>query len=163
VARDALNRGTLRARTTTSPAAMKRRTCLAAAAAWALAGPLSAADEVTAADAKAVRALIELQLAAFRSDDADKAFSVAAPAIQSMFQTPQQFMSMVQQSYPVVYRPAAVSFLKPERIEGRLIQRVQMADSSGAPWTVVYELERQADRSWRIAACVAARGQGRSA
>jgi hypothetical protein len=28
---------------------------------------------------------------------------------------------------------------------------------------VVYQLERQPDRSWRIAGCVAARGQGRSA
>jgi Domain of unknown function (DUF4864) len=142
---------------------MKRRTCLAATAVWAFATPLQAVNEVTAADAKAVRALIESQLAAFKSDDADKAFSLAAPAIQSMFQTAQQFMSMVQQSYPVVYRPASVGFLKPEWIEGKLIQRVQMADASGSPWTVVYELERQADRSWRIAACVAARGQGRSA
>jgi hypothetical protein len=31
------------------------------------------------------------------------------------------------------------------------------------PWMVVYQLERQPDRSWRIAGCVAARGQGRSA
>jgi hypothetical protein len=37
-----------------------------------------------------------------------------------------------------------------------------MSDAAGAPWIVVYELERQTDQSWRIAGCVAARGQGRS-
>jgi hypothetical protein len=62
----------------------------------------------------------------------------------------------------VVYRPASVIFLTPQWIESKLIQRVQMADADGAQWLVVYELQRQLDRSWRIAGCVAARGQGRS-
>ena len=117
---------------------------------------------MSSADAKAVRTLIEAQLAAFASDDANKAFSLAAPAIQTMFENPDRFLAMVRESYPVVYRPASVAFLQPEWIDGKLIQRVQMADAAGAPWIVVYELERQADRSWRIAGCVAARGQGRS-
>ena len=117
---------------------------------------------MTSADAKAARALIEAQLAAFARDDANKAFSFAAPAIQTMFATPERFLAMVREQYPVVYRPAAVSFLQPEWIDGQLIQRMQMADAAGAPWIVVYQLERQADRSWRIAGCVAARAQGRS-
>jgi hypothetical protein len=141
--------------------AMNRR-LLMLSAFMALATPLHAANDVPVADAKAVRMLIEAQLAAFASDDANRAFSFAAPAIQAMFVDPDRFLAMVRQSYPVVYRPAAVSFLQPEWIEGKLIQRVQMADSAGAPWLVVYELERQADHSWRIAGCVAARGQGRS-
>jgi hypothetical protein len=140
----------------------RRFVMLAALAACAAATALRAADEVSASDARAVRALVEAQLAAFASDDADKAFSLAAPAIQAMFVNPDRFLAMVRQSYPVVYRPASVSFLQPEWIDGKLIQRVQMADEAGAPWMVVYELERQADRSWRIAGCLAARGQGRS-
>ena len=135
---------------------------LAAVAACTATTPLRAADEVSANDARAVRALVEAQLAAFASDDANKAFSLAAPAIQAMFVNPDRFLAMVRQSYPVVYRPASVSFLQPEWIDGKLIQRVQMADADGTPWMVVYELERQADRSWRIAGCLAARGQGRS-
>jgi uncharacterized protein DUF4864 len=142
---------------------MKRRVVmLAACAALAVATPLHAVNEVSIADAKAVRALIEAQLAAFASDDANQAFSFAAPSIQTMFVSADRFLAMVRESYPVVYRPASVSFLQPEWIDGKLIQRVQMADADGAPWLVVYELERQADRSWRIAGCVAARGQGRS-
>ena len=139
---------------------MNRRRMVALAIA---AVPLHAvAQDVSAADAKAARALIEAQLAAFAADDASRAFSYAAPAIQTMFGTPERFLSMVRDSYPVVYRPASVSFLQPEWVGGKLVQRVQMSDAGGAPWMVVYELERQNDRSWRISACVAGRSQGRS-
>ncbi|HEX6722048.1 MAG TPA: DUF4864 domain-containing protein [Burkholderiaceae bacterium] len=135
---------------------------LCAALALATASPLHAAPDVSAADAKAVRGVIEAQLAAFAADDADKAFSYAAPGIRAMFVTAERFLAMVREGYPVVYRPASVTFLKPEWIQDKLIQRVQMTDAAGAPWMVVYEVERQADRSWRIAACVAARGAGRT-
>jgi len=141
---------------------MNRRCALLAALAAAVVAPPLRADDVSAAEAKAVRALVEAQLAAFASDDAAKAFSYATPAIQAMFVTAERFLAMVRQSYPMVYRPASVRFLQPERVDGRLLQRVQMVDDEGAPWLVVYEVERQADSSWRIAACVAARAQGRS-
>jgi hypothetical protein len=121
-----------------------------------------AAPEVSKADAKAVRLVIEAQLAAFAADDAEKAFSFAAPGIRAMFISADRFLAMVREGYPVVHRPASVTFLKPEWIDSKLIQRVQMSDSDGGPWMVVYELERQRDRSWRISACVAARGAGRS-
>lgn len=125
-------------------------------------GVHAAPADVAAADAKAIRGVIEAQLAAFAADDAHKAFSFAAPGIRAMFVTAERFLSMVREGYPVVYRPASVTFLKPERIETKLLQRVQMTDAAGAPWMVVYEMERQADRSWRIAACVAARGAARA-
>ena len=141
---------------------MDRRSFSIATVAMACAPSLRAAPEVKTADAKAVRALIEAQLAAFAADDADKAFSYAAPGIRALFITAERFLSMVREGYPVVYRPASVTFLKPEWIETKLIQRVQMTDAAGAPWMVVYELERQTDKSWRIAACVAARGAARS-
>lgn len=146
---------------------MHRRTWLLIAAAalplgLGLAPVLHAAPEVSAADAKAVRGVIEAQLAAFAADDAEKAFSYAAPGIRAMFVTAERFLSMVREGYPVVYRPASVAFLKPEWIDGKLIQRVQMTDGAGAAWMVVYEMERQADKSWRIAACVAARGAART-
>jgi hypothetical protein len=143
---------------------MHRRPWLTAALlAWlAFVLPLRAAPAVSAADAKAARSVIEAQLAAFAADDADKAFSYAAPGIRAMFGTAERFLSMVRQGYPVVHRPASVTFLAPEWIDDKLIQRVQMTDAAGAPWMVVYELERHADTSWRIAACVAARSAARA-
>ena len=89
---------------------MHRRPWLIAASMGLLgASPLRAAPDVSAADAKAVRSVIEAQLAAFAADDADKAFSFAAPGIRAMFITAERFLSMVREGYPVVYRPVSVT------------------------------------------------------
>jgi hypothetical protein len=126
-----------------------------AAVAAALAG-----EPVSDADARAVRTVIEAQLAAFAADDAERAFSYAAPGIRETFGDAERFMTMVRRGYPVVYRPTSVRFLEPVAEGASLLQRVRMTDETGVAWMVVYELQRQADRSWRIAACVAARGDG---
>lgn len=112
-----------------------------------------AAQTVAPADTEVqrVRSVIEGQLDAFAADDAERAFSFAAPTIRQMFGTPERFMAMVQAGYPVVYRPATVVFLQPEASAGDLLQAVQMTDTAGAAWLVLYQMQRQADRSWRIA------------
>lgn len=124
---------------------------------WSLAAvlaipPMAMAKDapVTAAQARAVRGIIESQLDAFARDDPVRAFSFAAPPIRRMFGTPERFMAMVREAYPVVYRPASVTFLKPERIDGATIQAVQMTDRDGAPWLALYRMTRAADKSWRI-------------
>ena len=71
-----------------------------------------------------------------------------------MFGTPEQFMSMVRSSYPVVYRPASVTFLKPKPSERVLVQPVHMTDGQGGSWLALYQLQRMKDKSWRIAGCV---------
>lgn len=111
------------------------------------------APSISAADARGVRAVIEAQLDAFAADDAPRAFSYAAPPIREMFGTAENFIAMVRQGYPVVYRPASVTFLKPEIIQGELIQSVQMTDAGGRIWLAVYQMQRQSDRSWRINGC----------
>jgi Domain of unknown function (DUF4864) len=111
------------------------------------------AEPVTAADALAVRAVVEAQLAAFAADDAKRAFSYASPSIREMFGTPDRFMEMVRTGYPVVYRPAAVIFLNPVRVEGQLFEGVQLTDAEGGVWLATYRLERQPDKSWRISGC----------
>ena len=111
------------------------------------------AAEVTAADARNVRAVIQAQLAAFAADDAQRAFSYAAPKLRDMFGNADNFVAMVRAGYPVVYRPASVAFLKPEHVEGGLAQGVHMTDANGVLWLALYRLERQPDKSWRISAC----------
>ncbi len=111
------------------------------------------AEPVSAADAKAIRAVVEAQLAAFAADDAKGAFSYAAPAIHEMFGTPDRFMAMVRAGYPVVYRAASVIFLNPLRSQGQLFQGVQLTDADGSLWLATYRLERQPDNSWRISGC----------
>lgn len=122
---------------------------------------VAVAAPVSGVDARAIRAVVEAQLAAFAADDAERAFSYAAPAIRTMFGSAEKFIAMVRHGYPVVYRPASVAFLVAETGEaGKLLQRVRMTDADSVPWNVVYELERQADRQWRITACVAMRARG---
>ncbi len=116
---------------------------------------------VSVSDARAAQLVVRAQLDAFAADDAERAFSFAAPSIREMFGTPEQFMRMVRSSYPVVYRPASVTFLKPKPDEKLLVQPVHMTDGRGGSWLAIYRLQRQKDKSWRIAGCVlvAANGQ----
>ncbi len=123
------------------------------AAAFALLAAPARAERVSSDDSRAVRAIVEAQLSAFAADDAKRAFSYAAPSIREMFVTPDRFMAMVRAGYPVVYRPASVVYLNPEWVEGQLLQGVQLTDRSGALWLAIYRLERQPDKSWRIAGC----------
>ena len=126
---------------------------LFAAASLLLSAAPARAEPVSGEDTRAVRAVVEGQLAAFAADDARRAFSYAAPAIREMFATPDRFMEMVRAGYPVVYRPSSVVFLNPEWVQGRMVQGVHLTDASGSLWIAVYRLDRQADKSWRISGC----------
>ncbi|HEY2561935.1 MAG TPA: DUF4864 domain-containing protein [Caldimonas sp.] len=125
--------------------------CLAVAAVCASAPAV--AQPVAAGDARAVRAVVAAQLDAFASDDAERAFSYAAPAIRAMFGTPERFLAMVRSGYPVVYRAASVTFLVPLRIGAEIVQGVHLTDADGALWLATYRLERQGDGAWRIKGC----------
>ena len=124
------------------------------------AGIAQAAD-VSTVDAKGARAVIEGQLAALAADDAKGAFGYAAPALREYFGTPENFIEMVRTSYPVVYRPASVAFLKPQWQGGELVQGVHMSDDHGVLWLALYRLQRQKNKSWRISACQLVQAEGR--
>ena len=115
--------------------------------------PARVSAAVAAADAKAVRAVIEAQLKAFAADDAQRAFSYAAPDIRAQFTSAEHFVAMVRGAYPMVYRHAAVAFLKPVLVDGDLVQAVQLDDTAGGQWVATYVLLRQPDKSWRIGGC----------
>jgi hypothetical protein len=138
--------------------------CIAIAAACAVV-PTSAApnaEPVAAADAHAVRSVVSAQLEAFANDDAARAFSYAAPAIQAMFQTPERFIAMVRRGYPVVYRPTSTTFFVPQRLGADVVQEVQLGDADGATWVATYLLERQRDGAWRIKGCDVQRASGKT-
>lgn len=125
--------------------------------AWVLATPIAAADE------KKIQSVVQAQLDAFAADDAKRAFSYAAPSIRKMVGTADNFMAMVRQGYPAVYRPASVQFLKPESIDNEVMQRLQLTDGQGDNWIATYTMERQKDKSWRISGCTLAPQRGRMA
>jgi len=114
-------------------------------------------QSVSAADARAVRTVIEAQLEAFRRDDAPRAFSYAAPGIRDSFGTPEKFMAMVREQYAVVFRPRSVSFEEPLLVGDDLVQPVRMTDGYGHAWMAIYPMAKQPDGSWRINGCHLAR------
>ena len=121
------------------------------------------ADALSAKDEKAVQTVVQSQLAAFAKNDANKAFSYAAPELRKTIGSASAFMAMVKSGYPVVYRPASVAFLKPEGTADDVVQRVQMTDASGTSWLAVYSLQRQKDKTWRISGCTVVENKGRMA
>lgn len=119
----------------------------------------SAAAEVSAEDAQAIRAVISEQLDAFARDDAARAFSLATSGIRSRFGTPEVFMEMVRNEYPVVYRPKSVRFDPPELIEDQVVQPVKMTDAAGRQWLAIYPMLREGGR-WRTNGCLLQKLQG---
>jgi ketosteroid isomerase-like protein len=112
-------------------------------------------------DSMAIRAVIEQQLQAFQKDDASKAFSFASPEIQKQFGNAQNFMSMVKEAYPAVYRPRSVMFEKLSTVKGNQTQSVLLLDPKGTLMKATYIMQKQAGGSWRINGCylVTAEGQ----
>ncbi len=140
----------------------RRMVCLWLGAAGVPCSVRSAETAVATEDARGLRSVIEAQLAAFQSDNAEQAFSYASPSIREMFGTADHFLAMVRGSYPAVYRPKSVAFFVPEPVGSEVMQRVRLTDQAGAAWLAHYSMQRQADRSWRINGCVVTRDTGRS-
>ena len=102
-------------------------------------------------DARAIRQVIETQLAAFRRDDAEAAFAQAAPSVRRIFRTPERFMAMVMADYRPVYRPDKVSFLKLIFEDGRTVQQMLFVNAEDGAVFAFYLMERQPDGAWKIA------------
>ncbi len=118
--------------------------CLGVASAWP--------NEVSQAEATEARTVVEAQLAAFAANDSRRAFMLGTDALRKRFGSPDRFMAMVRRGYPVVYRPASVTFLKPQRDGSDLIQPVHLTDAQGAGWLATFRLE-QDKGGWLIASC----------
>ena len=122
----------------------------------ALGAPARAGDDVAAA-----QGVIRSQLDALSRDDAEAAYSYAAPAIRSIFPDAGIFMSMVRNGYAPVYRHKSFDFGEARSSNGQIAQRVHFVDADGVPWEALYTLEQEADGSLKISGCVLLKtGQG---
>lgn len=117
-----------------------------------LAAPAHAGQETD--DRLAIRAVIQAQMAAFKRDDGPAAYAHAAPSIRKMYDTPEAFMRMVRRGYAAVYRPRSVEFQPPAFEGDRAMQPVLVTGPDGVSYIALYEMERQADRRWKIAGVV---------
>ena len=115
---------------------------------------LAAAFAITAAfGAQAQEAEIEgtitQQFEAFKADDFATAFSFASPNLQRFFGSPENFGGMVTQGYPMVRRPADVTYLELREQGGTYWQKVQITDARGALHYLEYRMQ-QTEGGWRI-------------
>ena len=108
------------------------------------------AEGIAPSDQAAIAAVIEEQIAAFRTDDAVRAFGYASPGIQAKFGTPEEFLEMVRTGYFPVYRAAEVKFRDIVVEEGVPVQAVEIRGADGAGVLALYFMERQPDGSWKI-------------
>ncbi|NSX55853.1 DUF4864 domain-containing protein [Parasulfitobacter algicola] len=96
-----------------------------------------------------IEQIISNQLEAFKQDDFETAFTFASPNIRNLFQTPQNFGSMVRQGYPMVWRPSDVTYLERRTISGAIWQKVQIKDAAGATHLLDYQMV-MTESGWRI-------------
>lgn len=97
----------------------------------------------------AIQSTISRQFDAFMKDDVDTAFSFASPNIKGIFGTPERFGQMVQNGYPMVWRPADVQFLGLREVAGGLWQRVMVTDQAGRTHMLDYQMI-ETPEGWQI-------------
>eukprot|EP01035_Chromulina_nebulosa_P059836 gene59836-81859_t len=98
------------------------------------------------------RQVIESQIKAFLSDDADAAYSFAAPGIKAKFPDKDIFFAMVKKSYDPVYHPGNYAFGRGQAVgDGAIvIQELVISGKDGKNWRALYRLSRQPDKSYKI-------------
>ncbi|WP_299287300.1 DUF4864 domain-containing protein [uncultured Tateyamaria sp.] len=119
-----------------------RKWMMGAALAMSMAG-------IAVAQGTEIEAVIGSQIEAFEADDFAGAFAFASPSIQGIFRTPENFGRMVTQGYPMVWRPAEVTYLGLRQENGAYWQTVRIVDGDGAVHLLDYRMLETED-GWKI-------------
>ncbi len=115
--------------------------------------PAAAGEAVTPVMRAGIEGVITAQIDAFERDDGAAALAFAAPALQAMFGDGPHFLDMVRTGYPAVFRPRSFRFGELASSHGVLRQAVEVVGPDGARALALYDMEREANGSWRIAGC----------
>ena len=103
----------------------------------------------------AIRQVIESQISAFHTQNAQAAFAYAAPDMRAKYRDAAQFMRMMRGQYRAMYHAQNISFpAQAYKIAGKRERRVQtvlIIDDKGAGFKARYLMEKQSDKTWRIA------------
>lgn len=93
----------------------------------------------TAQDAT-IEDVITDQLQAFNDRDVVAAWEHASPLIRGIFGTPENFGSMVENGYPMVWDNSDVRFLDRDEFESRTRQEVQIQGPDGLFYILDYQM-----------------------
>jgi len=114
-----------------------------------LVAAMAALGTSATAQKEPITGVIGAQIDAFQSDDMQTAFGFASPNIRALFGTPERFGSMVEQGYPMVWRPAEVRYLELREVAGALWQRVMVTDGNGRVHMLDYQMV-ETETGWKI-------------
>jgi hypothetical protein len=98
------------------------------------------------------QSIIESQIQAFLDENAELAYSYAAPLIKMKFNNPQEFMYMVKNYYEPVYNPKQFQFIDAKYFEGAIFHQLQVISQKNESFLATYSLI-QADGKWKISGC----------
>lgn len=104
---------------------------------------------VSLAQDREIQSVIRDQIEAFRADDFAGAFEHASPGIRQFFGSSQRFGQMVQQGYPMVWRPSDLTFLEQRNDGGLIWQRLLVRDAQGRGHVLDYQMV-QTEKGWKI-------------
>lgn len=96
-----------------------------------------------------IEATISSQFDAFLDRDVEAAWQYASPNIQRLFRTPENFGSMVQNGYPMVWTPDRVEFIDLQSLGSIIVQRVEVIDQAGTAHYLGYQMI-ETETGWRI-------------
>ena len=96
--------------------------------------------------------IIESQIQAFLDENAELAYSYAAPLIKMKFNNPLEFMSMVKNYYEPVYNPKQFYFIDARYFEGAIYHQLQVISQQDEPFLATYSLI-QNEGKWKISGC----------
>jgi hypothetical protein len=117
---------------------------------------LGKAENSVQSDLFKTQNIIENQIQAFQSKDAELAFSYAAPIIKLKFNNPEEFMTMVKNYYEPVYNPKQYYFIESKYFEGSIYHQLQIISQSNTSYLATYSLIKN-DDEWKISGCAVVR------
>lgn len=104
---------------------------------------------VAQAQDNTIENVITDQLQAFNDRDSAAAWDHASPMIQGMFGTPENFVRMVQNGYPMVWDNSDVRFLDRDELNNVTRQEVQIQGPDGLFYILDYQMIESPD-GWLI-------------
>jgi hypothetical protein len=118
---------------------------------WTIDSAIS--QEIDPADVEAIHRVVQSQLDAFAEDDAVKAFDLSTSSTQNLLGTPGNFLQLIKEQYPAVYRNRRAFFSATEIFDEQALQVVQLTDPDNYVWVAIYKMQREVDGSWKIQGC----------
>ncbi len=113
----------------------------------------AAAEAMHPSDVQAIRIVIQSQLDAFEEDDAVKAFDLAAASTRVELGDAENFLRLIKEKYPPIYRHRLAIFSAPEMVDGYALQIVRLTDRDNLVWLAVYRMQRETDGNWKVEGC----------